>query len=381
MKNPRTTKIFPSFTTNTLDEGGNLLYRSGDQIVDGVCCIRPSLKQMTPRVDTIKLDEQLVFNNYGHSGLGWSLFWGTVLDSYSQFVKATGKLPKDTPITILGCGVVGGGTFLKLLQEGFTNITVISKDWKNSTSWGAGAILSLTPRDLPYTKEEQRRVNDYFLETFIEAQSIIEGNSLFPNKNNGVRRTKGYFGTDADDSYETYEGLDILVQEGLVAKPTIEEVNFGQIIRKMSVADVIWYNPYSFMTELHEMMRKYATCVEQDITDIEEIDTDIVFNCMGLGGSILTQDGLAKPTCGHILKLKDCFFDGIIMAEMNLDGEKRLFYYFPKTDGSTFNGVFGGTFCEGYDGKDEERNYREFKAMYETAKQFFGRRRVKVLRQ
>ena len=378
MENTEATNFFPSFTSNTFDESGNLLLLPEDDIIDAVCCIRPSLKQMTPRVDTIISGDKTIFNNYGHSGLGWSLYWGTVLDSFAQFENTFANLSLDTPIAILGSGIVGCATFLKLHESGFTNLKVYSKDWNNSASWGAGAILSLTPRDLPYSQEEQDKVNNYFLETFIYAKKIIEGKTVFENKSKGVQWIKGYFGTDSDVTYDTYEGLDILISKDLLQKPVIQDVNFGDVTRKMKVTDVIWYNPYSVMNEFHELVKKYAKCVETEVTDVNDIEENIVFNCMGLGGSVATNDGLAKPTCGHILKLKDCLFDGILMVEMNLESERRLFYYFPKTDGKTFKGIIGGTFCEGYDGSEEERNKKEFIGMYEAAKLFFGLRKLKM---
>ena len=47
-----------------------------DRIYDIKCCIRP-FRTKGPRLDVEQIGDAVVIHNYGHSGAGWSLSWGS----------------------------------------------------------------------------------------------------------------------------------------------------------------------------------------------------------------------------------------------------------------------------------------------------------------
>ncbi|HEY8253272.1 MAG TPA: hypothetical protein VIG39_01455, partial [Rhizomicrobium sp.] len=72
-----------------------------DRIYDIKCCIRP-FRTKGPRLDVEHIGDAMVVHNYGHSGAGWSLSWGS---ADMQVQKAMARSPKK--IAVIGCGIIG----------------------------------------------------------------------------------------------------------------------------------------------------------------------------------------------------------------------------------------------------------------------------------
>ena len=106
------------------------------------------------RTGALKLDIQNIngkwlINNYGHGSNGWTL--SPACASYVVSLLQE-KIPsKNEPISIIGSGCVGLFTALELIDKGYTNLTIIAKEFDDTTSHRAGAIF--TPMSLEKNNE------------------------------------------------------------------------------------------------------------------------------------------------------------------------------------------------------------------------------------
>lgn len=108
------------------------------RVVTGLRPHRPSGFVIRPEM----IDDTLVVHNYGHGGAGVTLSWG----SAEVAVEHVARSGLDGDVAVLGCGVIGLSTAIRLLQEGH-RVTVYARDLPpDTTSNAAGA--SFYPSDL-----------------------------------------------------------------------------------------------------------------------------------------------------------------------------------------------------------------------------------------
>ena len=130
------------------DKDGYVLENKGD-IGQHVICVRPFSKKLLPTITSKILDnKKIIINNYGHSGNGYCISFGSVNKSISIFKNLIKEknIKLDDEITIIGLGVIGLTTAITLRDLGFSNIVVIGEktEYICSTQSGALAELSLT---------------------------------------------------------------------------------------------------------------------------------------------------------------------------------------------------------------------------------------------
>lgn len=75
-------------------------------------CTRP-FRPAGPRIEIETVGEKRVVHNYGHGGAGWSLSWGAA--DLARDLALEGGTPR---CAVLGCGVIGLTTALKILRSG-----------------------------------------------------------------------------------------------------------------------------------------------------------------------------------------------------------------------------------------------------------------------
>ena len=115
-------------------------------IKDCYVCIRPANLKNVPKIKAKFHKKRIVSDNYGHGGSGWSLVWGSVIKSI-EFVESLLEDKSDLKnhkIAILGSGVMGCATILKLIDKGVEpqNIQIFTKQMGDTTSHRSGAFLS-----------------------------------------------------------------------------------------------------------------------------------------------------------------------------------------------------------------------------------------------
>lgn len=67
-----------------------------------------------PNITVTKLGDKVIAHNYGHSGSGWTLAPGAIayVNELLQKSEYATDLKPDTPITIIGAGVMGYGVLM-----------------------------------------------------------------------------------------------------------------------------------------------------------------------------------------------------------------------------------------------------------------------------
>ena len=133
-----------------------------DRIFDIKCCIRP-FRTKGPRLDVEQIGDAIVVHNYGHSGAGWSLSWGS---ADMQVQKAMSRSPKK--IAVIGCGIIGLTSAL-MAQRAGAQVTIYTKEQLQRTrsvrangSWTPASHMALAsdaPPDLGDTWERMTRIS------------------------------------------------------------------------------------------------------------------------------------------------------------------------------------------------------------------------------
>ena len=133
-----------------------------DRNYDIKACIRP-FRTKGPRLDVEQIGDALVIHNYGHSGAGWSLSWGS---ADMQVQKAMSRSPKQ--IAVIGCGIIGLTSAL-MAQRAGAQVTIYTRELLQSTrsvrangSWTPSSRMALAadaPSNLGDVWERMTRIS------------------------------------------------------------------------------------------------------------------------------------------------------------------------------------------------------------------------------
>lgn len=337
-------------------------------------CYRPQ-RTGSPNLTVEQVGTKLVAHNYGHGGSGWTLAPGTaayVVDLAEQSPQGR-ALTKDQPITVIGAGVVGLFTAYELVQRGYTKVTVTAASFDNLTSHNAGGLLA--PVSMDNAPEMQALIDRVGIDAYRFYATIAKGEH--PEFSGGVKIVPTYFRTREESGLEPYVGQ--------VMQPAKDVVlDFGNGTRQPMVAydDGIFMDTAAMMQSLTEYLTPRTTFVKGSVSNYDEVQSSVVFDCTGLGAEALNHDDKMVSVQGHLIMLKDqrpADLEYMILVYFGKDhtpsGQtvKRSFYIFPKhllNTGPNDVGVIGGTFIEG--GSPATPNTAEFEIMMRGARDFYG---------
>ena len=337
-------------------------------------CYRPQ-RTGAPNMTVETVGSKLVGHNYGHGGSGWTLGPGTAEYVVGLTERAPGGrlAAKDTPITVIGAGVVGLFTAYELVQRGYTEVTVTAASFDNLTSHNAGGLLA--PVSMDNAPEMQALIDRVGIDAYRFYATIAKGEH--PEFSGGVKIIATYFRTREESGLEPYVGQ--------VMQPAKDVVlDFGNGTRQAMVAydDGIFMDTAAMMQSLTEYLTPRTTFVRRSVSNYDEITDSVVFDCTGLGAEALNDDDKMVSVQGHLIMLKDqtpADLEYMILVYFGKDhtpsGQtvKRSFYIFPKrlpNTGPNDVGVIGGTFIEG--GSPATPNTAEFEIMMRGARDFYG---------
>lgn len=336
-------------------------------------CHRP-MRRGTPKMDVELFEEKIIANNYGHGGSGWTLGPGSakyVIELLEK--KYSQDLTKDTPITIIGAGVLGLFSAYTLVNKGYTNITIIAEKFKNLTSHNAGGLLA--PVSMDNDPDLQKAIDQIGIEAYRFYATIAKKQN--PILKDGAIIIPTYFRDREESGLEPYVGK---VMEP--AKDVILDFGNGTTQKMVAYDGGIFMDTGTLMEDLTMYLKSRVKFVQKKINNFSEIKSKYIINCSGLGGKKLNSDQNVIPVQGHLIMLKhenpeDLQYMILIYYDTGTtkSGQKieRSFYIFPKRlPGSPKNniGVIGGTFIEG--ATAETPNDEEFGILVEGAKNFYG---------
>src|SRR3954468_15490296 len=133
-----------------------------DRIYDIKSCIRP-FRTKGPNLDVEHIGDAMVIHNYGHSGAGWSLSWGS---ADMQVQKAMSRSAKK--IAVIGCGIIGITAAITAQRAG-AQVTIYTRELFHRTrsvrangSWTPAshmALASEAPSNLGDVWEKMTRIS------------------------------------------------------------------------------------------------------------------------------------------------------------------------------------------------------------------------------
>ncbi len=231
---------------------------------------------------------------------------------------------KDSSVIVLGAGVIGLSTALRLVQAGY-KVTVWAEHKTTITSYKAGAFW--WPSD--NATETPEELIQFSQETFAFL------NAMASSKNAGIISHKvlglSIIQQPLPSWHNIIPGFRLAYQQELkMGYP------FGQVIESTPV--II---PQIFMPWLENEIEKMGTAIiERKANTINEAlaECNLVINCTGIGANKLCQDQTVRPVSGQILQaLINENLDTVLFIDES--GTEKT-YIIPHTDGKV---ILGGT--------------------------------------
>jgi len=278
-----------------------------------------------------KFDNKTVVHNYGHSGAGISLSWGSA-HLAANLALETGA--KD--FVVLGAGCMGLCTARLLQDRGAESVTICTKDLPpNTTSNVAGGQWSPLaayapeggPAYLAQYEAAARFANKYFQELNLPRYGIrwipnyILSERPFPDYETWAERNP------IADLYKDYRLLE--PREHPFPVPYVQRFTTMLIEPPIFLSEV--------MRELRLAGGKTVIREFADVKQVLALPQQTIVNCTGLGAKELFGDEELMPIKGQLSFLvPQPEVDYITVGAGNL-------YMFPRTDGV----LLGGTYKRG----------------------------------
>jgi D-amino-acid oxidase len=341
-------------------------------IKEHIICLRPAHKSGIPQVYCDKKEEKIISHNYCHAGNGFSLLFGCVnksitnLETFWKSQKKNSNL-KEQPIAVVGLGCMGLITALTLYNQGYKNIRLIGETFYNTPSFWAGGLLEFYS---PFEDKQLKEMNQHFEETYINYLQIIQGKHPFLKNEKECIKVLDFY----TDKYSKGSGLHHLSQKGIIPKVKETNIKFGNNtdLFKMFHLKTIHIVTNTFMQYLYEQILSLKIPIElTKITSFIQVKEEVIFNCTGLGSSILNNDKDVYPICGHgfILKDEKLSKHQYILNFSNLLPNSKYggsLYFMPK-----LSGFVGGTYLENYYGNNKNEDLKQITNLIERAKSVF----------
>lgn len=347
---------------------------SAAHLGERILCVRP-MRRGAPRMAVEMEGQKIVAYDYGHGGSGWTLAPGSAAHVNDMLLASpyAKELRKDSPITVIGAGVIGLFTAYDLVERGFTNVTIVADRFDHLTSHNAGGLLA--PVSMDNDPATQAVIDQIGLEAYRFYAQVARGQH--PDFKKGALIVPAYFDTRADSGLEPYVGK--VMQP---AKDVVLDFGTGTTRPMVVYDDGIFIDTAVMMQSLTDWLRPRVKFVKRKVERIGDLPGRYVIECAGLGARELNGDTSMVPVQGHLVMLKGqdpaklqymiltYFGDAKTRSGMKV---KRSFYQFPKhlPDSAPDDvGVVGGTFIEGAD--VDTPNTEEFDVMIENARKFYG---------
>lgn len=294
-------------------------------------CRRGGLRIDSERLGTDAGSKVLV-HNYGHGGCGVSIGFGTA-DEAAALVDAHSSA--DEPVCVLGAGVVGLTTALRLLQRGRRVRIVAEKPGTETVSTVAGAV---------------------WLPTGIEFGDTPERVAWFHAiLNRSVRALRGLdqrFGVEELPVFEPAgaPAYPEFFDNGTIEPPTaLERLPIGAAEQAGRVYRTLFIHTPRFLRALIAEVEMMGGVFERRtigrLKDIADLAEPVVVNCLAMGSRSLFDDGAVYPARGMLVLMKPQ-----PLGYIAHDGYK---YMFPREDAL----VLGGCFLEGDDRAEPDEAY------------------------
>lgn len=334
-----------------------------------------SMRIGSPRLGIIKINNKVIANNYGHGGSGWTIGPGSAEYVNKLLINSehSKKLNYNTPISIIGAGIIGLYTAYDLYKKGFKHITILADQFKYLVSHNAGGLLA--PVSMSNDSEAQKLIDRLGIDAYKFFELIAKGKHQ--DFKQGASIVSTYFKDKEHSGLEPY--VNVVMEP---AKDVILDFNNGTTQKMIVYDDGIFIDTSLLMQELRNYLEDKVKFEKQKISDFSEIKSNFIINCSGIGAIKLNHDEKLISVQGHLIMLKDQnpkHIDHMIFTYLDETTNqhnqhvKRAFYISPKKlSNSSENdiGVIGGSFIE--NANYNTPNTEEFDHIINNAKKFYG---------
>lgn len=345
-----------------------------DSIAIAASCDRPRRPEGV-NISVEDRSDKLIVHCYGHGGFGFTTLFGSIQEAIALLL---GRNPaKETPIRVVGSGCMGLTMAIELYRQGFTSITISTKEKYSIPSWRAGGFFD--PGIGTESSEADKHRLNLGLATYEVLRTIEQGEHPYLAKDI-VSRLPIYYPADIVVEVEVLELLQLMPPSELVT------LDFGNGVQHEGYKKQLTYfiNITALMDQLWAQVKQLPiTIVEEEVSAFEMCPESIVCNCTGLGSFALNGDAGLVPTRGHFFMLKQQprqLADYMLFAKVMQNGKKEMIYFFPKPalrfseqEPVASAGMLGGTFIPYAQGDTDidKRDGIEFVKLAERAQHFF----------
>ena len=236
----------------------------------------------------------------------------------------------ETPIAVVGAGVIGLTTAIELLRKGFSDVTVIADKWCPDTTsdiscaWWFPAVEGFT-NPVPLYKK-------YALRTLEILYRMAEENDSLNDNGVRIRSGRRFFENPFPVPWfkEAVKNYKLLDKKELLGNCA------GGMFLSSAFADMSVFMPW-LMSEFESLGGKKRTMKLTKIADAKCFGK-VVFNCTGLGARFLedVNDKAVYPLRGQIVLVHNPSIQEFIGADVH----NTRAYVLPRTGGYV---VCGGT--------------------------------------
>ena len=276
-----------------------------------------------PRLECEKINNKIVFHDYGHGGAGVSIGYGCVKYIVTKFVKEFGVEKKN--VAVIGSGYIGLFTAILLAELGY-NVTIYAEDFPVNfgvykdrpvlTSQVAGGLW------MPYGYDiNNRALHDIFSKDTFEFYQRCISSGFYK----GLSYKKMILYGPTPNLVKLY------VPEGIMKDYREVEITFGNgSYFPARVATTILMDGDIFLNELVKEAKikdvKFTSKKFKTLEDLKKLDEEIIFNCTGNGAATLFADKNMKPIKGQLIYFeKPNGFDYFLQA-LSPNGERITTY-------------------------------------------------------
>ncbi len=226
-------------------------------------------------------------------------------------------------VTVIGAGVIGLSTGIRLLERGYPVRLVARELPPETTSNRAAAIW------YPYRAYPEERVLGWGRETFAELVRLMDD---APESGVFEIELLELFDRPAEDPWWRPAAGDFRR-----ARP--EELPPGY--RDAYVVTVPVIDTSRYMAYLVDRLRTAGGRIEQrEVRSLDDLAGQLIVNCAGLGARTLVGDQSLFPIRGQVVRVKA---PRVLRACIDEEGPRRLAYIIPRQD----DVILGGTAEEG----------------------------------